>query len=404
MPRSPLLVLGTARSGTTLLAKMLDAHRDVAVASDPFFMLFRMLRNAIVAADSRVPEGSFAASTPLQDYYFRDDQLAVMQAMLDGSMDLACDQQQWDATLEQRKVRMGYECPDLVPLLGQMHGETFRQLLASGLELIATGRGKQGASYVGVKEVWLIEYVLPLLRTFPDAKVLLITRDPRGVVASMLTIKDESARAHIVSYLRHWRKFMAFLSYYQSLGLVGKSLFHVRFEDFIREPAQHSEDICRFLGIGMDPAMLDPEKLLDYATGKPWRGNASSEVAAAGVSAAFADTWRNALDLQTIALCDFVAGGDMQLCGYAPESTRQDITLVPQALRSAMADERRVHNWRSDSGDLPCEFGLELFRHSLFDLAADEPDPATVRRVFLFAEAWQALQTGQRVTCNGMTF
>lgn len=403
MPRSPILVLGTARSGTTLLAKMLDAHRDVAVASDPFFMLFRMLRNGIVAADRRIPEGTFVASTPLQDYYFKDEQLAVMQAMLDGSMDIACNLQQWEATFEQRKVRMSYECPDLVPLLGQMRGETFRQLLVSGLDLIATGRGKQHASYVGVKEVWLIEYVLPLLRAFPDAKVLLITRDPRGVVASMLTIKDESARAHIVSYLRHWRKFMAFLSYYQSQGLLATSIFHVRFEDFIREPARHSEDICRFLGIDMDHGMLDPEKLLDYATGKPWRGNASSEVAAAGVNASFADTWRNTLDAQTIALCDFIAGRDMQLCGYAPEFGRQDPTLVPQALRCAMADERRAHNWRSDSGDLPCEFGLELFRHSLLDLAADEPDPSSVRRAFLFAEAWLTLQTGQRIACNGMT-
>ena len=43
---APLFVTGTARSGTNLVARMLDAHPEVSVACDPYFPLFHSLRNA----------------------------------------------------------------------------------------------------------------------------------------------------------------------------------------------------------------------------------------------------------------------------------------------------------------------------------------------------------------------
>lgn len=402
MTWAPLFVLGTARSGTTLVAKMLDAHPRLSVASDPFFMLFRMFRNTAVAADMRVSKGRFDPQAPLQDYYFHDDQLAVMRAVLDGSMDLPCDTAHWDASLEQRAIRMGYECPDLVPLLPQMRGTTFRELLLSGLRLIAAGRSNMSAAYVGVKEVWLIEYVLPLLRAWPNARFVIITRDPRGVVASMLHMKDVSAHAHVLSYLRHWRKFAAFLAYYEALGLLGSSIFHVRFEDFVREPEGHCADLCRFLGVDMAEEMLLPERLVDYATGKPWKGNASSGVAASGVSATFADTWRLTLSPQAVALCEYIAGPDMELCAYSSVYPSGSGFPVDEALRCAMEDECRQHSWRSDGGDVQSEFRHEAFRRSLLNGEPRDPGTAIIQRAFLFDAAWRALQSGSRIACNAI--
>ena len=45
---SPLFVTGTTRSGGTLLARALSAHKEIMVASDPYLEMFRSLRNAIV--------------------------------------------------------------------------------------------------------------------------------------------------------------------------------------------------------------------------------------------------------------------------------------------------------------------------------------------------------------------
>ena len=47
MPR-PIFVLGLARSGTNLLARILDRHPQVCVALDPLMPVFRALRNAVI--------------------------------------------------------------------------------------------------------------------------------------------------------------------------------------------------------------------------------------------------------------------------------------------------------------------------------------------------------------------
>lgn len=415
MTHEPLFIFGTARSGSTLLAKMLDAHPSVAVASDPFFMLFRLFRNAAAGQDPRIPAGAFNPQAPLQDYYFQSGQLAVMQAMLEANLDLPCDAGLWDASFEQRLARLNHECPDLAPLLPQMQGASFRQLLGSGLGLIAQGRNKPGAAYAGIKEVWLIEHVLPLLRAWPKAKFVIISRDPRAVVNSMLTMPDPSARAHVGSYLRHWRKFAAFLSYYQDLGLFQESLFHLRFEDLVRDPQGHSRDLCRFLGTAYDPAMVDPERHLDYSTGAAWQGNASSGGPTAGVCAALAESWRGALDDGTTALCDFLLGPDMRLLGYEPVYTFASPSASPSAsapgsqpgfaevYACAARDNARTHNWRTDSGDLAQDFAFELFRKALLEPGAEAieaADEQAVRRAFLFPQAWRALRHQQLIPCN----
>lgn len=398
MAGHPLFILGTARSGSTLLAKVLDAHRALAVASDPFFTLLRMFRNAAVAADGRVPPGAFRPEEPLQDYYFRHGQDAVVRAMLEASLDLPCDPAAWEASYASRLARLSHECPDLAPLLPRMRGGSFRELLSAGLDLVLEGR-KPSAARVGIKEVWFIEYVPSLLRAWPDAKILVISRDPRGVVASMLTLRDAGAHAHVLSYLRHWRKFVAFLAHYREQGLFGARLMHLRFEDFVRDPEPHSRDICSFLGVDFDPGMLDPERLWDYGAGRPWRGNASSEQAASGVSADFVDNWRGVLDRPALALCEFAAGADMELLGYRPTLPAGRGFPLAEAYAGALRDHGREHNWRTDSGDLMQDFGYELARQALQGMP-EAADAAAVRRAFLLDAAWRALLGRKGIPCN----
>ena len=88
MPR-PLFVLGIARSGTNLLARMLDRHPQVCVALDPLMPVFRSLRNAVIlstlpAADRK----GFTPESPFQDFYFDPAGPAMLDALLDGDAGL----------------------------------------------------------------------------------------------------------------------------------------------------------------------------------------------------------------------------------------------------------------------------------------------------------------------------
>ena len=395
---APVFVVGTARSGSTLLAKMLDAHPEVALAADPFFPLFKLLRNAVVDRDPALVGAGLDPNRPLEDAYFDDLRLAVLDAVVGADLDMPCDLAAWEATFEVRRLRLSHECPDLVPLLPQMRGETFRELLEAGLGLIARGRGKGGL--VGIKEVWLVEFLLPLLRAWPGARCVVVTRDPRGVIASMRSLPDPSARAHTLSYLRHWRKSAAFLFQFEHEGLLGRSILHVRYEDLLADPQSLCRDLCRFLGVPEDPAMLDPGRQLDYATGRPWQGNASDGTPLIGISPRGIDRWKAALPPAVVALCEFAVGPDMAALGYKPVFPPGNGFPFADALSEALADNERVHNWRTDFGDTQTDMGLESYRRQLLTLPEDWPDGRDIRRSFLFKAAWRSMRAGRRLAAE----
>mgnify|MGYP001218363097 CR=1 FL=1 len=78
MSKSQLLATGMFRSGTTLLARMLDSHPSICLASDPFAPLFKCFRDEI--AYNLIGE-SFDINSPLNDYYFDQVQQNLFQAI-----------------------------------------------------------------------------------------------------------------------------------------------------------------------------------------------------------------------------------------------------------------------------------------------------------------------------------
>ena len=80
---SPVFITGVARSGTTLLAKMLNAHPAVRVASDPLFPFFHSLRNALIQRGAG-PEvlAEFDPTMPIGDYYLRRHGPKIVDAVL----------------------------------------------------------------------------------------------------------------------------------------------------------------------------------------------------------------------------------------------------------------------------------------------------------------------------------
>src|SRR5262249_1395144 len=79
---SQLFVSGPARSGTTLVARVLSAHTQVEVAPDPALPLFRSLRNAILRESGLLADPGL----PLQDYYFSAEGLRALDAIQASSL------------------------------------------------------------------------------------------------------------------------------------------------------------------------------------------------------------------------------------------------------------------------------------------------------------------------------
>jgi hypothetical protein len=370
----PLFVFGIARSGTNLIARMLDLHPSVEIALDPFLALFKSFRNAAQSA-AGLP---FDPGAPFQDYYFAPGSAAALDAILAADLSLPLDPAELPALRERIAGRAGLEAADIPPFLARLSGATYREAFASGLALVAAARASAITEWVGVKELWTLEFLPTLARAFPDAKFIIVERDPRAVIASLQAMadRDPTQAAHAPSYLRHWRKGIVLARRFAADAALGPRLAIVRYEDVVADLAAHAR-LCRFLDL-VESAAPDLRRAPDRIAGGEWLGN-SSFGALHGVSPASLDRWRDNLTPAAVAAAEIMCGPEMMRAGYAASLAEP----APGALLDFLAaSDRAPGGWRSDSGDAFAEFGNEVSR-SLIAAGQIEPGRDTLRRCFL---------------------
>jgi hypothetical protein len=384
----PLFLVGPARSGSTLLAKLLDAHPAVNLAIDPFLPLFRCLRDCLLAEHA-----GFRPGEPLQDFYYRPARRAQLEALMEADLETVFPDQTWRQLADLARARLGLENPGLVPALKRVGGRDFTQAFSSALDVVAVG-GTGGETWVGMKEVWVIDFLPALARAFPEARFVVINRDPRGMLASLLRLarRDPSQMAHAVSYLRHWRKQIACLERYRQWPLISERLFTVRYEDLVEDPARQALALCGFLGLDYHEAMLDPTGYRGRDVGLPWPGNAASGRPLSRIETAQAVAWRRWLDSAICRLAELICWPDLELGGYWPMSADVRQLSADHGLWPTFLDlDRGDFSWRSDLGNPLLDFGAELTRRLMLqsDPALLETEPA--RCAFLFPEVGRRL-------------
>ncbi|MBM3461228.1 MAG: sulfotransferase [Armatimonadetes bacterium] len=380
----PLLVSGPARSGTSLLCTALSAHPDLMVASDPYLPYFRSLRNAM-AQD--LP--GFDSSAALSDGYFSDDRTALLEQVLSASLDVPLDPAEGATLVEALRRRAAHASPDLVEGIPDLLAGDYRAMLSRGLQLISRIRGAR--PWVGFKEAWNVDFFPAISRAFPEARFLVLLRDPRAVVASMLALsrKDPSQLAHPLSYARHCRKYMALCRHWESDTWMRERVRYVRYEDVLRDPRAEMERICEFLDIRYDASMLDGEKWFDYATGRPWTGNSSFLSSMSGVRPELAERWRRELSPEIEGMVSYVCGPEMALVGY--DTGPPDEEAMVAGIQQGADGE---YSWRSDFRDAHTDAGFELLRRVLLRMGGLSTPQK--RRAFLFEDVFEMLKGSQR--------
>lgn len=392
----PLFVTSTARSGSYLISMMLSANRDVMIASEPYLELFRSMRNAFVhegaPADLRA---SFNPSAPMQDYYFTDERIRLMDLIQASEVTTPFDPAEWPSFKAVAGPRAALQCAELLPYMDALRGATYKEMFDNAFEIIMEARSCRDRKWIGIKDAWVIEFFAPLARAYPDAKFIVIRRDARATIHSNLggITNEPEAVAHPLSYARHWRKYVAFSTHYANDPLFAGRLHVVTHEQVLREPERSARELCRFLDVEYDPAMLDTNQYFDFATGATWKGNSTFEETTSGISAHRADRWRSKLDPKVIKMVDFVCGHDMKLMGDGPllefnEDRWPSADIIDYVIRSGEG----YTNWRTDLGDPQQDYGFELFRRALLGLRQPPSDTGLIRRSFLFEDVYAALR------------
>ncbi len=151
-----------------------------------------------------------------------------------------------------------------------------------------------------------------LVAARPESRIVYLTRDGRGVVASHLTSKRPSRAYHYRSSAaaRRWveqnRGFQRMLS-----TLPRESWMHVRYEDLCAHPQETLERVCAFLEVPFDPGMLDFSEQVHHTVGgnrMRFRGDRAIRLD---------ERWRRRLTDEDLQAYDRIAGRMHRALGYA---------------------------------------------------------------------------------------
>jgi hypothetical protein len=300
----PLLVTGCYRSGTTVLEKLLHAHQQLTVASQPYPVLYFFTKGIFLeerGLERRYPLDHLF----LEEGYSSDDFHHFLDRRVLTSKEIA----QFFAEME--RYAEGLWTPEMLRLRDRVEPGTFLEVSDQLRAGIAETFPKSGVRYVGSKEVLVEEFVPYLIDR--GVRVVLSLRDPRSMIASLNFRARENltgANRPLLFSLRAWRKSVAI-----ALAFESHSGFQwLRYEDLVRGPALVLQRITSCLEISPHPSRVFHDEIRDQ-WGRPWQGN-SSFGDTRGVSIEFLETYRELLLPEVIAYVETVCEPEMRALGY----------------------------------------------------------------------------------------
>ena len=296
---APLVILGVSRSGTTLLKEMLDRHSQLAIPTESYF----------------VPQ--------LWDRHGADVDREAFVA---------------DVARIARIVEWGVGPEDVRRRLPER--TSFADAVQAIYLAYAEARGK---SRFGDKTPAYMQRLDLLERAFPGAQYVHIVRDGRDACLSFLAMKRRPrfnwARPRgVAGFAAQWRKEVEEAQSFGATTAAGRYL-ELRYEDLVAAPEPRLREICKFLGIELEPQMLeyhrdvDPQRLLDH----PMLAEPPKEART---------RWREQMSPEDVRRFEAIAGDLLERLGYEREMYLSGARrLVGAADRAAFG--ARVASWHT---------------------------------------------------------
>ena len=303
----PIFIVGLPRTGNTLWSRTIASHPDVTDFTEMHFLTpwrrdFRyLLRRVGDLSDDRnivlLVEKLFS-DPPIKGisrgpYFWK--QIRELRAA--GLQD----------ALTQRLLRS--------------HERTIGVVFRSLIEEATRCRGRSRAV---VRLPVFPAYVLELMDWWPDAKVVHITRDPRGLAASKTNDPGGTGRVKkkypwMRPFLRCAGEFFAVIQYVWSSRAHASvpdrpnyRLFY--YEDLVEHPESTILDLCEFCELEFQQAMLHPE---------PGQKSSLTGLRAAGFDPARAYGWKKVLSPWESKLIYILTRRSMRRFGYDPHARQQ---------------------------------------------------------------------------------
>jgi Sulfotransferase family len=169
---------------------------------------------------------------------------------------------------------------------------------------------------------------------FPNAKLVVTLRDPRAILATQIALEKtrQTKRFSVYYVIAHWRV-TANLARHVRAGEV-PGLF-VRFERLVSEPSEVMKDVCDYLEIQFDPEVV----LSATKIGEPWGGNSAAQIAFSQVSDEPASRWEKELSEDEVGWVEWHCRDLMSQFGYKPRLASHRVGYFIKPIRQERARE-----------------------------------------------------------------
>ena len=356
MTASPVFICGPARSGTTLLVRLLDSHPDLAVLPEETYLyqdllLHRRLSWLVVMLAERFERPALPGlllRAPVRRFAFagRDRLCARLRTWVqsfDG--DGARTDAIVDAVVRNARPSDGY-WPAFLAVYDRLVPDT---LAARRYWVEKTPSNER---FIALHE-----------HAFSGAcRYLHVLRDPRDVAASWLKQRREAGLARdrtlvricylwaLSVHLCHW-----------GLTTYPARYHAIRYEDLVRHPRDVMNGICRFLGIALDERVFAPTKLGAAASPNSSYAERASDT---GVVSSQIGRFREVLDDSEIRFIEGLLHRQMTGCGYVPVTNAAAVGRVPDLPVNARRSWRsrgqltRAWQWQREAAGGSLQFSV----------------------------------------------
>lgn len=306
-------IAGQAKSGTTLLASLLDGHPELLVFPQET-AYFPTVLTKYGGADRRtqfdyLTQQSFARVLFHGEPRWREHTYENFP------------QQKFLASFERLAFDPQNDDRDLLAVMM----EAYAQTLSIPLNGIKRWVEKTPANR---------NCMLSIFARFPKAKLLVTVRDPRAILAAQIALEKTRQRGNFSAYyvVEHWRVAADLARLITANELRG---FVVAYEELVRDPAVVMQQVCDYLKIRFDPEIvLNPTKV-----GQPWGGNSAARISFSRINAEPVSRWERELTPEEIGWVEWHCGELMPKFGYAPRMSRRSFAHWAKPIRGERPKE-----------------------------------------------------------------